>query len=66
MLDTYRRDMHCYQGGRRGIEFPTTYMDKPSLDNVITFFEDMNNKYKRMLEEIRKTDTLLVIARREK
>lgn len=51
-------------GGR--IEFPTTYMDKPSLDNVITFFKDMNNRYKRMLEEIRKTDTLLVIARREK
>lgn len=48
--------------GGGGIEFPGKYLDRPALRDIMPFFEEMNVKYKSMLEGIRKTDTLLAIA----
>jgi SAM-dependent methyltransferase len=46
------------------IEFPPKYMDEPLLEKVMPFFQGMNSEYKRMLESIGKTDTLLVLGRK--
>ncbi|MFH2058490.1 MAG: class I SAM-dependent methyltransferase [Pseudomonadota bacterium] len=48
------------------MDFPGKYMDSPNIGLVIEFFEQMNEKYKEMVKKIGKTDTLLVIARKEK
>ena len=52
--------------GGGGMDFPEKYMDSPDLGTVAPFFEDMNKKYKKMIEDMRKTDTLLVTARKGK
>ncbi len=46
------------------IEFPHKYMDEPVLEKVMPFFQGVNSEYKRMLESIGKTDTLLVLGRK--
>ena len=51
--------------GGGGMSFPSKFLDSPALEAIMPFFEDTNRKYKTMLEEMRKTDTLLVIARKE-
>lgn len=50
--------------GGGGMDFPGKYMDSPDLGMVASFFEEMNDRYKKTLEDDRKTDTLLVIARK--
>jgi hypothetical protein len=50
--------------GGGGMSFPSKYSDSPALQAIMPFFEETNRKYKTMLEEQRKTDTLLVIARK--
>ena len=52
--------------GGGGMDFPEKYIDSPDLGTVAPFFEDMNKKYKKMIEDMRKTDTLLVTARKGK
>lgn len=50
------------EGG--GIGFPKKYMAAPSLEMIMPFFQEMNKNYKKMLEGIRKTDTLLAIGKK--
>lgn len=48
--------------GGGGMDFPLKYSDSPALEAIMPFFEEINQKYKTMLEDMRKTDTLLVVA----
>lgn len=51
--------------GGAGVELPSKFMgNNPQLDIFGEFIQEMNAKYKKLLESKQKTDTLLAIARK--